>query len=103
MSYLPAPTHNLSAISLKTIAAAVVAFVLARSRVFAQTAIQELAAFSFYHPYLDVLNGSAHTPAARLILERRPSCRRMPRGKAASAPWVHCDIDPIGDKTAARP
>jgi hypothetical protein len=69
MSYLPAPTHNLSAISLKTIAAAVVALVLARSRVFAQTAIQELAAFSFYHPYLDVLNGSAHTPAARLILE----------------------------------
>jgi hypothetical protein len=50
MSYLPAPTHNLSAISLKTIAAAVVALVLARSRVFAQTAIQELAAFSSYHP-----------------------------------------------------
>jgi hypothetical protein len=31
--------------------------------------IQEPGAFAFYHPYLDVLNGGAPTPAAKLILE----------------------------------
>lgn len=69
MSYLPVPTHNPSATSLKTIAAAAVVLVLASSPVFAQAAMQEPGAFSFYHPYLDVLNGGAPTPAARLILE----------------------------------
>ena len=69
MSHLSAPTHNPSATSLKTIAAAAVALVLASSPVFAQAAIQEPGAFSFYHPNLDVLNGGAPTPAARLILD----------------------------------
>jgi hypothetical protein len=69
MSHLSAPTHNPSATSLKTIAAAAVALVLAGSPAFAQAAVQEPGAFSFYHPYLDVLNGGAPTPAARLILE----------------------------------
>jgi hypothetical protein len=37
--------------------------------VFAQAAIQEPGLFAFYHPYLDVLNGGAPTPAARLAAE----------------------------------
>jgi hypothetical protein len=70
MSCLPASTHNPSATSLKTIAAAAVALVLASSPVFAQAAIQEPGMFAFYHPNLDVLNGGAPTPAARFILEQ---------------------------------
>jgi hypothetical protein len=37
--------------------------------VFAQAAIQEPGAFSFYYPNLDVLNGGVPTPAARLSPE----------------------------------
>ena len=62
MSHLSAPTHNPSATSRKTIAAAAVALVMASSPVFAQAAVQEPGAFSFYHPYLDVLNAGAPTP-----------------------------------------
>ena len=34
-----------------------------------RAAIQEPGLFAFYHPYLDVLNGGAPTPAARLAAE----------------------------------
>ncbi len=56
-------------ISLKTIAATALFSALTATTVFAQAAIQEPGAFAFYYPYLDVLNGGAPTPAARLILE----------------------------------
>ena len=54
-------------ISMKTtvIAAALLSAITA-TPVFAQAAIQEPGAFSFYYPNLDVLNGGAPTPAARL-------------------------------------
>ena len=43
--------------TFKTIAAAALLSVFAATPVFAQAAIQEPGLFSFYHPYLDVLNG----------------------------------------------
>jgi hypothetical protein len=52
--------------TLKTIAAAALLSTLAATPVFAQAAVQEPGAFAFYHPNLDVLNGGAPTPAARL-------------------------------------
>ena len=50
----------------KVIAAAAVATALHATPVFAQEAIQEPGSFAFYHPYLDVLNGGAPTPALKL-------------------------------------
>jgi hypothetical protein len=55
--------------SLKTVAAAVLLTAITATPVFAQAAIQEPGLFAFYHPNLDVLNGGAPTPAARLALE----------------------------------
>jgi hypothetical protein len=54
-------------ISMKTtvIAAALLSAMMA-TPVFAQAAMQEPGAFAFYYPNLDVLNGGAPTPAARL-------------------------------------
>jgi hypothetical protein len=52
--------------TLKTIAAAAAFAALTATPVFAQAAIQEPGLFAFYHPNLDVLNGGAPTPAARL-------------------------------------
>jgi hypothetical protein len=52
--------------SIKTLAAAALLSAMAATPVFAQAAIQEPGAFSFYYPNLDVLNGGAPTPAARL-------------------------------------
>jgi hypothetical protein len=51
--------------SLRLLAAAALLSVVA-TPVFAQAAIQEPGLFAFYHPYADVLNGGAPTPAARL-------------------------------------
>ena len=56
-------------ISLKTIAAAALLSTLTATPVFAQAAIQEPGAFAFFYPNLDVLNGGAPTPAARLAAE----------------------------------
>jgi len=55
--------------SLKTVAAAALLSVMTVTPVFAQAAIQEPGMFAFYHPYLDVLNGGAPTPAAKLASE----------------------------------
>jgi hypothetical protein len=55
--------------ALKAIAVAAAVSALSASPVFAQAAIQEPGLFAFYHPYLDVLNGGAPTPAARLAAE----------------------------------
>jgi hypothetical protein len=52
--------------AFKTIAIAVALSALSATSVLAQAAIQEPGLFAFYHPYLDVLNGGAPTPAARL-------------------------------------
>ena len=52
--------------TLKTLAAAAALAALTATPVFAQAAIQEPGLFAFYHPNLDVLNGGAPTPAARL-------------------------------------
>jgi hypothetical protein len=54
---------------LSVFVVAAVLSALAATPVFAQAAIQEPGAFAFYHPNLDVLNGGAPTPAARLVLE----------------------------------
>jgi BA14K-like protein len=56
--------------SLKTVAAAALLSVMTVTPVFAQAAIQEPGMFAFYHSYLDVLNGGAPTPAAKLASER---------------------------------
>jgi hypothetical protein len=69
MSHHPVRSRTLTATSLKTVVAAAVLSALAATPVFAQAAIQEPGAFAFYHPYLDVLNGGAPTPAARLTAE----------------------------------
>ena len=50
----------------KAIAAAALASALLATPVFAQEAIQEPGSFAFYHPYLDVLNGGAPTPALKI-------------------------------------
>lgn len=55
--------------SLKTVAVAALLSALTVTPVFAQAAIQEPGMFAFYHPYLDVLNGGAPTPAAKLASE----------------------------------
>ncbi|MCP4621177.1 MAG: hypothetical protein GY844_32640 [Bradyrhizobium sp.] len=52
--------------TLKTVAAAALLSALTATPVLAQAAIQEPGLFAFYHPNLDVLNGGAPTPAARL-------------------------------------
>lgn len=52
--------------SIKTLAAAALLPAMTATPVFAQAAIQEQRAFFFYYPNLDVLNGGAPTPAARL-------------------------------------
>ncbi len=57
---------HLSTILFKAMAAAAVASALLTTPVFAQAAIQEPGAFAFAYPYLDVLNGGAPTPAAKL-------------------------------------
>ena len=62
-------SHRLAKTLLKTVAAAVVLSALAATPVFAQAAIQEPGEFAFSHPYLDVLNGGAPTPAAKLMSE----------------------------------
>jgi hypothetical protein len=56
-------------ISIKTIVAAALLSVMATTPVLAQAAVQEPGMFAFYHPNLDVLNGGAPTPAARLASE----------------------------------
>jgi hypothetical protein len=53
-------------VSFKTLAAAVLMSATAAAPAFAQAAVQEPGMFSFYYPNLDVLNGGAPTPAARL-------------------------------------
>ena len=55
--------------SLKTIAAAALLSALTAGPVLAQAAIQEPGAFAFHYPNLDVLNGGAPTPAAKLAAE----------------------------------
>jgi hypothetical protein len=55
--------------SIRTIAAAALLSAMTATPVFAQAAIQEPGLFSFYYPNLDVLNGGAPTPAARLASE----------------------------------
>ena len=69
MSSLSALGHKSNVTPLKSVAVAVVLSALAATPVFAQAAVQEPGAYAFYHPYLDVLNGGAPTPAARLVLE----------------------------------
>jgi len=49
--------------SIKTVAIAAALSIMAAAPAFAQEAIQEPGAFSFYYPNLDVLNGGAPTPA----------------------------------------
>jgi hypothetical protein len=53
----------------KAIAAAAVVSALLTTPVFAQAAIQEPGAFAQAYPYLDVLNGGAPTPAAKLYTD----------------------------------
>ena len=55
--------------SIRIITAAALLSVMTATPVFAQAAIQEPGLFSFYYPNLDVLNGGAPTPAARLASE----------------------------------
>ena len=51
-------------INLKSLSAAAVLSLTLAAPVFAQAAIQEPGAFSFYYPNNDVLNGGRPTPAA---------------------------------------
>jgi hypothetical protein len=54
------------ATAFKALAAAMLLSALIATPVFAQEAIQEPGSYAFYHPYLDVLNGGAPTPALRI-------------------------------------
>src|SRR5947207_13316077 len=51
---------------LKIFSAAGILSLMFATPVFAQAAIQEPGLFAFYYPNLDVLNGGAPTPAARM-------------------------------------
>jgi hypothetical protein len=53
--------------TFKTLAAAALLSSLVATPAFSQAAIQEPGAYAFYHPYADVLNGGAPTPAAGLV------------------------------------
>ncbi|HEY2247124.1 MAG TPA: hypothetical protein VGH70_06760 [Bradyrhizobium sp.] len=53
--------------AIKVLAVSIFLSTMAATPVFAQAAIQEPGLFAFYHPNLDVLNGGAPTPAARLV------------------------------------
>jgi hypothetical protein len=53
--------------TLKTIVAAALLSAAVATPAFSQEAIQEPGAYAFYHPYADVLNGGAPTPAAGLV------------------------------------
>jgi hypothetical protein len=55
--------------SLKAIAIATVLSALTATPGFAQASIEEPGEFAFVQPNLDVLNGGAPTPAARLAAE----------------------------------
>jgi BA14K-like protein len=74
--------------SLKTMAAAALLSVMAVTPVFAQAAIQEPGLFAFYHPYLDVLNGGAPTPAARLASEPPAAMEAYAARESGIAPSV---------------
>jgi len=87
--------------SLKTIAAAAVLSALTATPVFAQAAIQEPGMFAFYHPYLDVLNGGAPTPAAKLASEPPAAMEAyaakesgIPPSVDASPAWRYRSYDP---------
>jgi hypothetical protein len=56
--------------------------------VFAQAAIQEPGAFSFYYPNLDVLNGGAPTLAARLESEG-PAAMQAENQRESGIPAAH--------------
>lgn len=58
---------SLKMTTLKTIAAAALLSAVIATPAFSQAAIQEPGAYAFYHPYADVLNGGAPTPAAGLV------------------------------------
>jgi hypothetical protein len=62
----PIDTGETTMASFKTLAAVLLLSLTAATPAFAQAAIQEPGLFSFYYPNLDVLNGGAPTPAARL-------------------------------------
>ena len=96
MSHHLVRSHTLTKSSLKTVAADIVLSALAATPVFAQVAIQEPGAFAFYHPYLDVLNGGAPTPAAKLTQSAPAGLQAHAAEKVASAPSVYSDIDPTG-------
>jgi hypothetical protein len=51
---------------IKVLAVSALLSTMMATPVFAQAAIQEPGMFSFYYPNLDVLNGGAPTPEARL-------------------------------------
>ena len=59
--------------SFKTIAVAAVLSALTATPLYAQAAMQEPGLFAFYHPNLDVLNGGAPAPAAKLLDSSRLS------------------------------
>ena len=90
MSHHLVRSHTLTKSSLKTVAAAVVLSALAATPVFAQAAIQEPGAFAFYHPYLDVLNGGAPTPAASDISHTSTNTIRY--RTAMTSPFLDSDV-----------
>ena len=60
---------HVTATWFKALAAAILFSALLATPVFAQAAIQEPGAFAKAYPYLDVLNGGAPTPAAKLYTD----------------------------------
>jgi hypothetical protein len=82
--------------SLKTVLAAALLSATATTPVFAQAAIQEPGAYAFYHPNLDVLNGGAPTPAARLASQppaalEAYAAREGGQGSACEQRYHSCD------------
>jgi hypothetical protein len=72
-------------VSFKTLAVAVLLSAATAAPAFAQAAIQEPGLFAFYYPNLDVLNGGAPTPAARLSRDwpaLRGACAAIGAGAA---------------------
>ena len=81
--------------SIKTVAIAAALSIMAAAPAFAQEAIQEPGAFSFYYPNLDVLNGGAPTPA--YWMEGMPpsvmqSYNERESGMARPAVWHHAQV-----------
>jgi hypothetical protein len=82
---------------LKTFAATALLSCVTVTPVFAQAAIQEPGYFAQFYPNLDVLNGGAPTPAARLGLD--PAAMQAYAERESGVGPAHFRATPVGRRS----